>query len=138
MGRRCQLTDSRTVVLHMIRMSRVGVEFLENLEDPDMFVRAVHVTGDLSKFGQGTDEDQRYFVTVADERTILHFGSSYGGNALLGKIAHGLRQGAYDGWASKKFLAEQYMLIGIHDKETQKTTTSAVASRVPRARPTSR
>ena len=37
-------------------------------------------------------DDQRYFVTVADERTILHFGSSYGGNALLGKIAHGLRQ----------------------------------------------
>ena len=113
-----QLTDSRTVVLHMIRMSRVGVEFLEDLEDPNQFVRAVHVTGDLENLGQGTPEDQRYFVTVADERTILHFGSSYGGNALLGKIAHGLRQAAYDGWASKKFLGEQYMLIGIHDKET--------------------
>jgi phosphoenolpyruvate carboxykinase (GTP) len=116
-----QLTDTRTVVLHMIRMSRVGVEFVENLEDPNQFVRAVHVTGDLENLGQGTPDDQRYFVTVADERTILHFGSSYGGNALLGKIAHGLRQGAYDGWASKKFLAEQYMLIGIHDKETGKT-----------------
>ncbi|MCW2796398.1 phosphoenolpyruvate carboxykinase domain-containing protein, partial [Nocardioides sp.] len=116
-----QVTDTRTVVLHMIRMSRVGVEYLENLVDPDHFVRAVHVTGDLERLGQGTPEDRRYFVTVADERTILHFGSSYGGNALLGKIAHGLRQGAYDGWASRKFLAEQYMLIGIHDKETGKT-----------------
>jgi len=115
-----QVTDTRTVVLHMIRMSRVGVGYLENLEDPDQFVRAVHVTGDLENHGQGTPEDKRYFVTVADERTILHFGSSYGGNALLGKIAHGLRQAAYDGWASKKFLAEQYMLIGIHDKETGK------------------
>ncbi|MFA6298894.1 MAG: phosphoenolpyruvate carboxykinase (GTP) [Nocardioides sp.] len=115
-----QVTDTRTVVLHMIRMSRVGPEFLNDLEDPSQFVRAVHVTGDLEHLGQGTPEDQRYFVTVADERTILHFGSSYGGNALLGKIAHGLRQGAYDGWASKKFLAEQYMLIGIHDKETGK------------------
>jgi phosphoenolpyruvate carboxykinase (GTP) len=105
-------------VLHMIRMSRVGAHFLENLEDPSHFVRAVHVTGDLENLGQGTPDDQRYFVTVADERTILHFGSSYGGNALLGKIAHGLRQGAYDGWASKKFLAEQYMLIGIRDKQT--------------------
>ncbi|MGZ6753807.1 MAG: phosphoenolpyruvate carboxykinase (GTP), partial [Nocardioides sp.] len=113
-----ELTDTRTVVLHMIRMSRVGVEFLNDLEDPDSFVRAVHVTGDLENLGQGTPDDQRYFVTVADERTILHVGSSYGGNALLGKIAHGLRQAAYDGWASKKFLAEQYMLIGIHDKET--------------------
>ena len=115
-----ELTDARTVVLHMIRMSRVGVQYVENLEDPDQFVKAVHVTGDLENLGQGTPDDERYFVTVADERTILHFGSSYGGNALLGKIAHGLRQAAYDGWASKKFLAEQYMLIGIHDKETGK------------------
>lgn len=116
-----ELTDARTVVLHMIRMSRVGVEFLNDLEDPDQFVRAVHVTGDLPNLGQGTPDDQRYFVTVADERTILHYGSSYGGNALLGKIAHGLRQGAYDGWASRKFLAEQYMLIGIKDKQAGTT-----------------
>ncbi|TGN63011.1 phosphoenolpyruvate carboxykinase (GTP) [Nocardioides eburneiflavus] len=116
-----ELTDTRTVALHMIRMARVGVQFVNDLEDPDSFVRAVHVTGDLEHLGQGTPDDQRYFVTVADERTILHFGSSYGGNALLGKIAHGLRQGAYDGWASRKFLAEQYMLIGIHDKETGRT-----------------
>ncbi|HET7349900.1 MAG TPA: phosphoenolpyruvate carboxykinase (GTP) [Marmoricola sp.] len=116
-----ELTDTRTVVLHMIRMSRVGLEYVNDLEDPDQFVRAVHVTGDLENLGQGTPDDQRYFVTVADERTILHYGSSYGGNALLGKIAHGLRQGAYDGWASGKFLAEQYMLIGIHDKQTGST-----------------
>jgi phosphoenolpyruvate carboxykinase (GTP) len=111
-----ELTDNRNVVLQMIRMARVGVEYINDLGND--FVRAVHVTGDLENLGQGTPDDKRYFVTVADERTILHFGSSYGGNALLGKIAHGLRQAAYDGWASKKFLAEQYMLIGIHDKET--------------------
>ena len=113
-----QVTDTRTVVLHMLRMARVGAEHVNDAGDE--FVRAVHVTGDLENLGQGTLADQRYFVTVGDERTILHFGSSYGGNALLGKIAHGLRQGAYDGWASRKFLAEQYMLIGIHDKETGK------------------
>ena len=120
-ARGVELTDNRTVCLHMIRMARVGVEYLENLEDPNMFVRAVHVTGDLENLGQGTDADQRYFVTVADERTILHFGSSYGGNALLGKIAHGLRQAAYDGWASGEFLSEQFMLLGIKDKETGKS-----------------
>jgi phosphoenolpyruvate carboxykinase (GTP) len=101
-------------------MARVGVEFINNLADPDSFVRAVHVTGDLENLGQGTPEDKRYFVTVADERTILHFGSSYGGNALLGKIAHGLRQAAYDGWSSGKFLAEQFMLLSITDKVTGK------------------
>jgi len=80
----------------------------------------VHVTGDLENLGQGTPDDRRYFVTFADERTILHFGSSYGGNALLGKIAHGLRQAAYDGWVSGEFLAEQFMLIGISDNVTGK------------------
>jgi len=115
-----ELTDNRTVVLHMIRMARVGIDLINELADPDTFVRAVHVTGDLEHLGQGTDDDQRWFVTVADERTILHFGSSYGGNALLGKIAHGLRQAAYDGWASREFLSEQFMLIGITDRETGK------------------
>ncbi len=115
-----ELTDNRTVVLHMIRMARVGISIINDLADPDTFVRAVHVTGDLEHLGQGTPDDQRYFVTVADERTILHYGSSYGGNALLGKIAHGLRQAAYDGWASREFLSEQFMLIGITDKQTGK------------------
>ncbi len=113
-----ELTDHRTVALHMIRMARVGPEHLDGLAHQDRFVRGVHVTGDLENLGQGTPEDQRYFVTVADERLILHFGSSYGGNALLGKIAHGLRQAAYDGKASGEFLSEQFMLIGIHDKVT--------------------
>ena len=113
-----ELTDNRPVVLQMIRMARVGVSYLDQLEDPAHFVRAVHVTGDLENLGQGTPEDQRYFVTVADQRTILHFGSSYGGNALLGKIAHGLRQACYDGRASGRFLAEQFMLLGISDLET--------------------
>ncbi|HUR73342.1 MAG TPA: phosphoenolpyruvate carboxykinase domain-containing protein, partial [Sporichthya sp.] len=113
-----ELTDNRPVVLHMIRMARVGVDYINNLAEPDSFVRAVHVTGDLPNLGQGTPGDKRYFVTVADERTILHYGSSYGGNALLGKIAHGLRQAAYDGWASGEFLSEQFMLIGITDKQT--------------------
>jgi len=112
-----ELTDNRSVVLQMIRMARVGVDLVNDLGDS--FVKAVHVTGDLENLGQGTPEDKRYFVTVADERTILHFGSSYGGNALLGKIAHGLRQGSFDGWKNG-FLVEQFMLLGITDKETGK------------------
>lgn len=116
-----ELTDTRTVVLHMIRMARVGVQYVNELADQDYFVRGVHVTGDLDNLGQGTADDQRYFVTLADERTILHYGSSYGGNALLGKIAHGLRQATYDGWASGKFLAEQFLLLGITDKQTGRT-----------------
>lgn len=115
-----ELTDSRTVVLHMIRMARVGVRYLNELAEPDFFVRAVHVTGDLPNLGQGTPDDKRYFYTIADERMINHFGSSYGGNALLGKIAHGLRQGSYDGWKNG-FLVEQFLLVGITDKQTGMT-----------------
>jgi phosphoenolpyruvate carboxykinase (GTP) len=110
-----ELTDNRSVVLQMIRMARVGAENVNDLGDD--FVRGVHVTGDLEHLGQGTANDKRHFVTVADERTILHFGSSYGGNALLGKIAHGLRQGSYDGWKNG-FLVEQFMLLGITDRQT--------------------
>lgn len=120
-ARGVELTDNRTVALHMIRMARVGVEYLNDLENEDEFVKAVHVTGDLENLGQGTDKDERLFATVADDRTILHYGSSYGGNALLGKIAHGLRQAAYDGWASGEFLSEQFMLIGIKDKQEDRT-----------------
>jgi phosphoenolpyruvate carboxykinase (GTP) len=116
-----ELTDSRVVALHMIRMTRVGVRYMNELKDPASFVRGVHITGDLDNLKQGTPEDQRHFVTIADERLILHFGSAYGGNALLAKIAHGLRQGSYDGWKSGRFLAEQFMLISIHDRETGET-----------------
>jgi phosphoenolpyruvate carboxykinase (GTP) len=116
-----ELTDSRVVVLHMIRMARVGSAYINDLPDQANFVRGVHVTGDLDNLEQGTPNDKRHFVTVADERLLLHYGSSYGGNALLGKIAHGLRQASYDGWASGGFLAEQFMLIGIKDKQTGRT-----------------
>ena len=120
-ARGVELTDSRTVAIHMIRMARVDAAYVNDLDDDNQFVHAVHVTGDLPNLGQGTEDDERLFATVADERTILHYGSSYGGNALLGKIAHGLRLACYDGWASGKFLAEQFMLIGIRDKETGRT-----------------
>lgn len=120
-GAGVQLTDDRTVVLQMIRMARVGMHLFEELEDPGFFVRGVQVTGDLDALGHGTPDDQRLFATIADRRTILHYGSAYGGNALLGKIAHGLRQASYDGWASGRFLAEQFMLLGIIDKLTGRT-----------------
>jgi len=116
-----ELSDSRVVALQMLRMVRVGAQFLNGLGDPSFFVRGVHVTGDLDSLQQGTSEDERLFATIADERTIIHYGSAYGGNAILPKIAHALRQASYDGWKSGKFLAEQFLLLGIKDKETGET-----------------
>ncbi|MDC4232821.1 phosphoenolpyruvate carboxykinase (GTP) [Actinomyces sp. B33] len=116
-----QLSDNRVVVLQMIRMARVGLDLFDGLDDPSYFVRAVHVTGDLDAIAHGTDADSRLFATIADQRLILHYGSAYGGNAMLGKIAHSLRQSAYDGWTSGEFLAEQFMLLGIVDTQTGRT-----------------
>ncbi|GAA1473057.1 phosphoenolpyruvate carboxykinase (GTP) [Corynebacterium felinum] len=113
-----ELTDDRLVVLQMLRMARVGIALFKQLKDPSFFVKGVHVTGDLDAMGHGTDKDQRLFATIADERMIVHFGSAYGGNALLGKIAHALRLAAYDGFASGEFLAEQFLLLAIVDKHT--------------------
>ncbi|UUZ60927.1 hypothetical protein [Nocardioides sp. B-3] len=42
-----QVTDTRTVVLHILRMARVGAEHLNDAGD--QFVRAVHVTGDTGE-----------------------------------------------------------------------------------------
>lgn len=130
-----EITDSRYVALSMIRMARVGCEPLkkikeaiakaksesksEELSDTELsqvFVRAVNITGDLDNLNRSNDDnDDRWFVTFPDNRYIVHHGSAYGGNALLGKIAHGLRLASADaqpnGW-----LAEQQMIIGIKDK----------------------
>lgn len=61
-----ELTDNRLVVLHMLRMTRVGLEHIDRVDHGDSFVRGVHVTGDLENLAQGTSEDRRYFVTFAD------------------------------------------------------------------------
>ncbi|MCI0778286.1 MAG: phosphoenolpyruvate carboxykinase (GTP), partial [Chloroflexi bacterium] len=65
-------------------------------------------------------DDDRYFVTLTRDREILHHGSAYGGNALLAKIAHGLRLASFDahqnGW-----LVDQMGLMGIENLKTGET-----------------
>ncbi|HEX3828238.1 MAG TPA: phosphoenolpyruvate carboxykinase (GTP) [Sporichthyaceae bacterium] len=113
-----QLTDSRLVALQLIRLARVGAQHVNQLADPGGFVRAVHVTGDLDRLGQGSAADRRWLVTVPERRTILHFGSAHGDNAVLCRVAHGLRLACWDGWRSGRFLAESFMLVRITDKAT--------------------
>lgn len=135
-----EITDSRYVALSMMRMARVGAEALEairksiegekaslgkdSLDDVELgraFVRAVNITGNLDELNRSNDDnDDRWFVTFPDNRYIVHHGSAYGGNALLGKIAHGLRLASADaqrnGW-----LAEQQMIIGVKNKQSGET-----------------
>ena len=118
-----ELTDSRYVALSMIRMARVGRVAWEALGDGKDFVRGLHVTGNLDSLKRAASptptspDDERFFVTLTRSREILHFGSAYGGNALLAKIAHGLRLASFDahqhGW-----LVDQMGLMGIEDLKT--------------------
>jgi phosphoenolpyruvate carboxykinase (GTP) len=121
-----ELTDSRYVALSMIRMARVGRVAWDALGDGAGFVRGVHVTGDLDNLRRSPSpapdgrDDDRFFVTLPRDREILHYGSAYGGNALLAKIAHGLRLASFDahrhGW-----LVGQMGLMGIEDLTTGRT-----------------
>ncbi len=121
-----ELTDSRYVALSMIRMARVGQVAWDALGDGTDFVRGVHVTGDLDNLRRSASptptgpDDDRFFVTLTRDREILHYGSAYGGNALLAKIAHGLRLASFDahqnGW-----LVDQMGLMGIENLKTGET-----------------
>ena len=117
-----ELTDSRYVALSMIRMARVGQVAWDALGDGTDFVRGVHVTGDLDNLRRSASSsgDDRFFVTLTRDREILHHGSAYGGNALLAKIAHGLRLASFDahqnGW-----LVDQMGLMGIENLKTGET-----------------
>ena len=64
-----ELTDNRNVVLHMIRMARVGVDFINDLADPTPSSAAVHVTGDLREPRPGHARRQ---ALLRDRRRRAH------------------------------------------------------------------
>ena len=79
-----EITDSPYVVVNMRLMTRMGRAALERIERDEHFVKGLHSTGDLNP-------ERRYIVHFPEELTIKSFGSGYGGNALLGKKCHALR-----------------------------------------------
>jgi len=92
------------------RMARVGQRItLDNLADPAASSRACTSPVTSPSSARARPADSATLLHDPRERTHLcTSGSSYGGNALLGKIAHGLRQAAYDGWASGEFHRQQF------------------------------
>ena len=118
-----QVTNSRYVALNMIRMTQVGRAAMKVLDSSGDFVKGVHATGDLNQVRRGgEEEDDRYFVSFPASREIWSFGSAYGGNALLSKKFHSLRQAGYDAWTDAKrgrhWLAEHMMILGVEDRRT--------------------